>query len=90
MDCSIATNNEAEYHAINRGLEIAIREGYQRLQIEDDSMLVIETIKQIQQGTLAEKLSKSWRTAWVIIDVKKQLQRLEYTISSHVKRKGNA
>ena len=90
MDCGIATNNEVEYHALNRRLEIAIREGYQRLQIEGDSKLVIDTIKQLQQGVTTKKLSKSWKTAWVITEVEKQLQRLAYTISSHVKRKGNA
>lgn len=90
LGCNISTNNEAEYHLLNRGLEIAIREGYQRLQIEGDSKLVIDTIKQLQQGVIAEKLRKSWRMAWVITEVEKQLQRLAYTVSSHVKRKGNA
>lgn len=31
MDCGIATNNKAEFHALNRGLAIAVREGYQSL-----------------------------------------------------------
>lgn len=48
MDCGKASNNEAEFHALNRGKEIAIREGYQNLQIEGDLMHVIETIKQLQ------------------------------------------
>jgi len=63
MDYGIATNDKAEYHALNRGREIAISEGYQSLQIEGDLMLVIETMKQLQQGTPAETLRKRWRTA---------------------------
>lgn len=82
MECCIAMNNEAEYHALNRGLEIAIREGYHSLQIEGDSMLVIEIMKQLQQGTTTEKLRKSWRTAWVITELHQQLQKMSYPPSS--------
>lgn len=59
MDYGKASNNEAEFHALNRGIEISISKGYHKLQIEGDSMLVIETLKQIQQGVPAKKLSKS-------------------------------
>jgi len=31
MDFGNASNNEVEFHALNRGIEIAIQEGYQKL-----------------------------------------------------------
>jgi len=36
MDYGNGTNNEAELHALKRGLEIAIRERFQKLQVEGD------------------------------------------------------
>jgi ribonuclease HI len=51
MDCGNATNNEAELHALKKGLEIAIREEYQKLQVEGDSKMVVDIVKQLQQGT---------------------------------------
>lgn len=90
MDFGIASKNEDEFHAMDRGLEIAIREGYQSLQIEGDLMLMIETVKQLQQGVPAEKLRKIWRMAWIVTEISHQLRKVAYTIPSHVKRKGNA
>jgi len=36
MNCGNAINNEAGLHALKKGLEIAIREKYQKLQVEGD------------------------------------------------------
>jgi len=47
MDCGNATNNEAELHALKRGLEIAIRERFQKLQVEGDSKMAIEMVKNL-------------------------------------------
>lgn len=51
MDCGNATNNEVELHALKKELEIAIREKYQKLQVEGDSKMVIDIVKHVQQGT---------------------------------------
>jgi len=45
MDCDNATNNEAELHALKKGLEISIREEYQKLQAEGDAKLVVDIVK---------------------------------------------
>jgi len=66
MDYSITTNIEVELHALRRGLEIAIREKYQKLLIEGDAKLVIDIVKHLQNGTLAEKMRRSWRMAWLV------------------------
>lgn len=51
MDYDNTTNNEIELHALKKGLEIAIRKKYQKLQVEGDSKMVNDIVKQLQQGT---------------------------------------
>jgi len=41
------TNNEAELHALKRGLEITIRERFQKLQVEGESKMAIEMVKNL-------------------------------------------
>jgi len=48
MDYGNATNNEAKIHALKKGLEIAIREEYQKLQVEGDAKMVVDIVKQLQ------------------------------------------
>ena len=55
MDYRHAKNNEAELHALKTGLEISIREEYHKLQVEGDAKLVVDIVKQLQQGTPTEK-----------------------------------
>lgn len=59
-DCGEASNNEAELHALKRGLEIALWVNFKRLQIEGDSKLVIDMVRKLQQQQPVEKISKSW------------------------------
>ena len=40
-----ATNNEAEYHALMLGLQLALERGYKRLHIQTDSELLAKQIK---------------------------------------------
>jgi len=53
MDCGNASNNEVEFYVLNRVIEIAIREGYQKLQIEGDLKLMIDTLKQLHHQVQA-------------------------------------
>jgi len=46
----IMSNNEAEFMAAYQGINIAIRNGYRKLEIEGDSNLVIGTIKKLNHG----------------------------------------
>eukprot|EP00253_Pinus_taeda_P018004 PITA_18004 len=57
------TNNEAEFMAVYQGLKIARRNGYRKLEIEGDSTMVINAIRQLIQGKSWEKVVKSWRSA---------------------------
>ncbi|CAH8385692.1 unnamed protein product [Eruca vesicaria subsp. sativa] len=40
-----ATNNVAEYRALNRGLEFALSEGYRNVQVQGDSQLVCKQVR---------------------------------------------
>lgn len=83
------TNNEAELWALHQGLGIAIRNGYSNLEITGDSQLVIEILKNLNNGKSWEQVTKSWRTAAVVRDITGLLERLDYKIFLHVRRKGN-
>lgn len=48
MDYGEATNNEAELHALKRGLEITIQVKFKSLQIEGDSKLVVDMVRKLQ------------------------------------------
>ena len=89
LDLGHATNNEAELMAVKRGLQIAIREAYQRVIVEGDSAMVTEILKKLQKGRPWEKISQSWRTTSLIEEISHLVKRIEYIIPSHVLRKGN-
>ena len=89
MDCGKATNNEVELHALKHGLEIMIQEKFMSIQIEGDSKLVVDMVRQLQHKKPMEKISKSWQITWLISEVGKLLTRIEYLIPTHVKRLGN-
>lgn len=90
MDCGNATINDAELHALKKGLEIAIREKYQKLQVEGVSKMATEIVKKLQQGSQWEKISRSWRTASLVQEISKLTRQIDYILPKHVRRKGNA
>ena len=52
--CGISSNNEVEFTVVREGLLIAIKLGYRNLEVEGDSRLVINTVKNsimVQSGT---------------------------------------
>ena len=90
LDLGHATNNEAELVAVKQGLQIAIREQYQRIIVEGDSAMVTGILQKLQQGTQWEKISQSWRTAAIIEELSQLVKRIQYLIPHHIRRKGNA
>eukprot|EP00253_Pinus_taeda_P015440 PITA_15440 len=83
------TNNEAEFMAVYQGLKIARINGYRKLEIEGDSTLVINSIRKLIQGKNWEKVVKSWRSASIVRDIEEMLTRIDFKITSHVRREGN-
>lgn len=83
MDYGNATNNEGELHALKRGLEIAIREQFQKLQVEGDSKMAIEMVKKLQQGTQWENINERWRTTCLVQEISKIIRKIyhPYTCS---------
>ena len=83
------TNNEAELMALKQGLIIAIREGYQRLVVEEDSAMAVGILKKLQQGNPWQKISKSWRIAKLVEDIGNLLRQVGLVICTHVRWEGN-
>jgi len=53
----IMSNNEGELTTIHQGLSIPIRNGYNNLEIEGDSKIVIEMLRKLNNGNDLEKLA---------------------------------
>jgi len=83
------TNNEAEFWALHQGLQIAVRNGYSNLEITGDSQIAVEMLKKLCNGRNWEKVSNSWRSAGIVQEIADLLPRIEYSVISHVRRKGN-
>jgi len=58
-DCGIGTNNEVEFLTLERGLNLEVLVRYSKLQLGGVSQLVIIISKNLVQGALVEKLSRS-------------------------------
>eukprot|EP00253_Pinus_taeda_P017343 PITA_17343 len=83
------TNNEAEFWALHQGLQIAVRNGYSKLEITGDSQLAVDILRRLNNGQGWEKVAKSWRTAGIVKEIAELLKRIDYIIINHVRRKGN-
>lgn len=81
----IMTNNEAELIAVYQGLRIAVRNGYTKLEIEGDSQVVVEMLRNLNNGKDWDQVAKSWRTTGIIQDLADILKRIEYKIINHVR-----
>lgn len=55
----IMSNNEVELMVVYQGLIIAIRNGYNNMEIEGDSKLVIKMLKKLNSGKDWEKVAYS-------------------------------
>lgn len=87
--CGIASNNEAKFTTARHGLRIAVRLGYKQVEVEGGSNLVINTLRKLNNGMPWDKLSKSWRTARLIQEIRELTQKLDYLVMKHVRREGN-
>lgn len=85
----IMSNNEAELMAVYQGLRTVIRNGYNNLEVEGDSQLVIDMIRKLTNQKTWDKVAKSWRTASLVQDLETIMKRFEYMIINHVRREGN-
>jgi ribonuclease HI len=56
----INTNNFVELLALDKGLHIAIKEGFYKLIIEGDSKFVIGMLERLQHGSCIRKISQRW------------------------------
>jgi ribonuclease HI len=56
-----STNNTAKFGSLEAGLEILSREGMTNVIVEGDSILVINTVRRLQNGTRMGKFQGHWR-----------------------------
>jgi ribonuclease HI len=69
-----STNNAAEFGALETGLEILRREAITNTIVEGDSMLVINTVRKLQNGTRMGKIQKHWRLAQSLQRIQEHMQ----------------
>ena len=56
-----------------KGLQIANRCNYTKLQFEGDSHLVINMVQKLQHGITSSTISHNWRLESLIIELSQQL-----------------
>eukprot|EP00253_Pinus_taeda_P008458 PITA_08458 len=83
------TNNVAELEGLWRGLFMAQREGLLPLIVEGDSQLLINMAIKIQQGTEAQKVSRSWRMVSRLELLQSWLKDNKAITFNHIRREGN-
>lgn len=83
------SNNEEELMVVCQGLKIAIRNGYNKLEVEGDSLMVIQALRKLNNGTSCDKVSRSWKTSSLIQELASILGRFDYLIIRHARREAN-
>eukprot|EP00253_Pinus_taeda_P020461 PITA_20461 len=83
------TNNVAELEGLWRGLFMAQRERLSPLIVEGDSQLLINMAIKIQQGTEAQKVSRSWRMVTRLELLQSWLKDNKAITFNHIRREGN-
>jgi ribonuclease HI len=68
-----STNNATEFRAPKTGLEILNREGMMNAIVEGDSMLVINTVRKLQNGARMGKIQRHWRLAHLLKKIQEHL-----------------
>jgi ribonuclease HI len=69
-----STNNAAEFGTLELGLEILSRKRMTNTIVEDDSTLVINTVKRLQNGTRVGKVQRHWHLAHSLQKIQEHLQ----------------
>jgi len=83
------TNNAAELEGLWQGLQIAQHQSFFPLIAEGDSQIIINMATKIQQGSAAQKVSRSWRMATRLESLQTWLQNNQATSFKHTRREGN-
>eukprot|EP00253_Pinus_taeda_P024057 PITA_24057 len=83
------TNNVAKLEGLWKGLNIAQKEGFSPLIVEGDSQILINMAIKIQQGTEAQKVSRSWRMVTRMELLQLSLRDNKVVTFNHIRREGN-
>lgn len=83
------TNNSAELEGLWQGLLIAQHHGFQPLEIEGDSQILINMGKQLLNGAHADKISNSWRLEAKLEAIETILNANRAIIFKHVRWESN-
>jgi len=83
------TNNAAELEGLWLGLQIAHHQSFMPLIVEGDSQIIINMASKLQQGSAAQKVSRSWRMATRLESLQTWLQNNKSTSFKHIRREGN-
>lgn len=82
------TNNSAKTEGLWRGLLLARTHNYHPLEVEGDSQLLINMVKQLHNGSHASKIAMSWRLEARLESIELELLNNRSIIFSNVKRDG--
>jgi ribonuclease HI len=69
-----STNNVVEFGALETCLEILHREGMENVIVEGNSMLVINIVRKLQNGTKVGKIQRHWHLAYYLQKIQEHLQ----------------
>jgi len=83
------TNNSAEMEGLWQGLLLARAHNYLPLEVEGDSQILINMVKQLLNGSHSSKIATSWRLEARLEAIELELLNNRAIIFSHVKREGN-
>jgi ribonuclease HI len=70
------TINTVEFKALETDLEILSRERMKNTIVEGDSMLVINTVKRLQNGTRVGKIQRHWHLTHSLQKIQEHLQKM--------------
>eukprot|EP00253_Pinus_taeda_P023386 PITA_23386 len=83
------TNNVAELEGLWKGICIVDQHSFYPLEVEGDSLILINAATRIQAGTSAAKIASSWRLLSRLETLEERLRRPNCIIFKHVRRTAN-
>eukprot|EP00253_Pinus_taeda_P009559 PITA_09559 len=83
------TNNVAELEGLWKGICIADQHNFYPLEVEGDSLILINAATRIQAGTSAAKIASSWRLLSRLETLEEQLRHPHSIIFKHVRCTAN-
>eukprot|EP00253_Pinus_taeda_P011233 PITA_11233 len=85
----INTNNMAELEGMWKGICVADQHNFYPLEVEGDSLILINAATRIQAGSSAAKIASSWRLLSRLETLEERLRRPNSIIFKHVRRNAN-